>query len=251
MRGASPLQPDAYDPPGLRADPPLNLSPGWKGSGHVGSMTARRAAGAPSAPSRRLGLPSAPSSLRAASVGALEGGRARRGRRNLCMTFPRPHHSAPSVPHLPGEDGPPAPPPSGWAGGRRRRGLKGASGAGGLRCGRDLPKSTPRSQLRWRSAPSPGQGCPPSSRKKYRRSVGMRDGPARAGHGGRARDDNFLRLPGGSSLAAVVDHARGLTPRASGGGQAAPPATLTRGRSGWSGPSKTPVVCSLKKGGRA
>ena len=136
MRGASPFQPAMNNPSGLQADPPLNLSPLREGS---------ERAGAPSTPSRRLGPPSAPSSLRAASVGALEGGRTRRGRRNLCRTFPRPHHSAPSVPNLPGEDGPPAPPPSGWAGGRRRRGLNGASGAGGLRCWRDLPNDNPRS----------------------------------------------------------------------------------------------------------
>ena len=164
------------------------------------------------------------------------------------MTFPRPHHSAPSVPNLPGDDGPPAPPPSGSAGGGRRGGLNGASGAGGLRCGRDLPKSTPRSPLRWRSAPPPRQGCPPSSRKKFRRSGGTRDGPAWAGRGGSARDDNFWRLPGGSSLTAVVDRAQGLTPRSGGGGQSAPPATLTRGRSGWSGPSTTSLV-ALEKGG--
>jgi hypothetical protein len=143
---------------------------------------------------------------------AREGRRLRRGARNLCTTFHQPRHSAPMVPTLPGADRPLAPPPLGSAGGRQRGSLNGASGAGGLRCGRGLPKFPPRSSaLR-----------------------ALRSGP----------------LVKAVPLAAVVDHARGLTPRASSGGGSAPPATLTRGRSGWSGPSTTSFV-RLENGGWA
>lgn len=84
--------------------------------------------------------------------------------------------------------------------------------------------------LRWRCAPAPWSRLPTPPLKKI--------------PGGR----QFFWLQGGSSLAAVLDHARGLTPRASRGGGSAPPATLTRGRSGWSGRSTTSLV-ALESGG--
>jgi hypothetical protein len=103
----------------------------------------------------------------------------------------------------------------------RRGSLNGRSGAAGLRCWRDLPNDTPRS-----SAP-----------------LALRSGPlVKAAHPSAQkipRDDNFLGSRAGPRWRWSVDRAWGVTPRASGSGGSAPPATLTRGRSGWSGPSTT------------
>jgi hypothetical protein len=192
-------------------------------------MTVRRATAVPSTHVGGFDAPSAPSSFRASSVGRLKGAEPAAGRGTFAgLSPPRPTQNRRFRTSL-------------VTTGRFALSHRGRQVVG---CGRrsTVPQApagfvvggisrtiTLAPPLRWRCTPAPWSRLPTPPPKKI--------------PGGR----QFFWLQGGSSLAAVVDHARGLTPRSGGGGPSAPPATLTRGRSGGSGPSTTALV-SLENG---
>jgi hypothetical protein len=194
---------------------------------------AGRATAVPSTDLDGFSPPSVPSSLRAASVGALEGGRTHRGRQSLWMTFHQPLRSAPTVPNLPGDDRPLAPPPLGSAGGGRRGSLNGRSGAAGLRCWRGLPKSNPRSSalLALRSGPLVKAAHPSAQKNSRRMTIFLAPGWVLAGGGRRP-------CPGVDATC----HQRWRVCTAS---------DLDQGSLGLVGTLKEHVVCSFKKGGQA